>query len=131
MDKTEGFELIISLEDDIEERISTVDLKIDFIKEGEVAYVNVATKLNLRDAPNTNSNIGTLVDDTPVVIKEDLGEWSKIETLGVEGWCFGQYLSLDGDTSATVTTKGSLNIRANCDATATKVIEKTWVMVKK
>ncbi|NLR90075.1 DUF5675 family protein [Flammeovirga agarivorans] len=126
LELSDGFELSVQTDEKVIEKKSNSRIKIDFIKEGEIAYVNVKSKLNLRSEPNTESLvIDQLVDDTPLLIKEDLGEWMKVATLGVEGWCFGEYISLiDSNLGVVSVNSGTLNIRSDCHVKASKILEK-------
>ncbi|MFR5265218.1 SH3 domain-containing protein, partial [Clostridium sp.] len=55
--------------------------------------VNISTKLNIRRSPSTSSSIvGTLSNNTKVIILEKTNGWYKISYNGTVGYVSGSYL---------------------------------------
>lgn len=62
------------------------------VKYGKV--VNISTKLNIRKSASTSSSIiGTLNNNTKVIILEKLSGWYKISYNGIEGYVSASYLT--------------------------------------
>lgn len=68
-------------------------------------YVNTSSlNLNVRSAPSTSSSIiGKLGRGTQVTVLESSGDWKKVQSNSLTGWCSAAYLSSQAPSDDTLT----------------------------
>jgi len=93
--------------------------------ETEKMGIVTADTLNIRNAPNTSSNVMfTVSKDETVEITAESGEWFKIKYNGQEGWAFGQYISRIGEVeSLGIINSSNVNVRSEGSLSA-QVVDK-------
>jgi cell wall-associated NlpC family hydrolase len=99
----------------------TVTASAEAEKEGIVT----ADTLNIRNAPNTSSEVVFSVSmDEIVEILAESGEWFKIKYDGQEGWAFGQYISRIGEVASLgIIDSNDVNVRSD-GSLAAQVIDR-------
>ncbi|ANQ47404.1 SH3 domain-containing protein [Flammeovirga sp. MY04] len=99
------------------------------IKDKDFVRVNVKSTLNLRSEPSTQSSIiKRLQNDTLLEVIGIKGEWAEVKSVGVEGWVSIRYIDQFDDKGQVNVENGYLNIRAEGDINASKVIEDGLLM---
>jgi len=81
-----------------------IDNAAETLNTGGYALVNnpdPEDRLHLREEPSRSAaSKGKYYNGTPVLIREDLGEWAKVSVAGVEGYMMKKYLAFGADMLA-------------------------------